>query len=198
MASHVQTSPFWKSISVRQLSMNVEMSPSANGFSSRSCRSVLAGASTIHTSGTTKNSAKATSSSAAKAPPSHAPGETTRPGVPRARSLSALKQAAPENKEDAQNDRDQQENQRDSGRAVEVALLEGIEEGELVQRIFLALRLRGSPARARAAQRRAGFHRRRRGSPCTRSIFASAESGSTRQYGSGRRHRRGRPRSGRD
>ncbi len=110
-------------------------SPSANGCSRRSWRSVLVGAISSQTSGTTKNSAKATRSRMAAARPSQCAGRDAARSP--WRPSRALKETSPEDEDHAERQRDDEQDERDRRRAVEVALLEGIEEGELVQRIVL-------------------------------------------------------------
>src|SRR5579871_7000470 len=120
-------------MSVFQLSMSVGTSPTMNGFPRRSCRSVLVGARRSQTSGTRKNNAKTDSSSAASARASQARGDTTYRAPSPGRLLGTLKEATAEDEEHAQDDCNDQENQRDRCRAVEVALLEGIKKRELVE-----------------------------------------------------------------
>src|SRR3569623_3849733 len=111
-----------------QLSTRVPRLPKANGASSSNCRPVLVGATSSQSSGTRKNAANTMSTRIAAARPSHAPGDASAGRV----ASGALKQASAEHEVDAEAERCDQQRERDRGRAVEVALLERVEEGELV------------------------------------------------------------------
>ncbi len=157
-------------------SASVLKSPNANGVRAAAAGRSLSAQSAARSAERRRTARRSISTSAAKAATEPLRRATARASACRVQ-LARSNRPPWKTKNDAQRQRDDQQDQRDRRRAVEVALLERIQERELVQRVVLRHDARGSPAKARAARRKAAFRRRTKERPCRRSISAAAGSG---------------------
>ncbi len=113
--------PFWNSASRAQLSAIVANEPKLKGGWPVSSVEDLVGASSSHTIGRPKTTAKNRMTTVTSDRPRKRAGVTAR--------LVAFKESSSEDEEGGETGRDDEQEQRDGGRAVEVVLAEGVEVG---------------------------------------------------------------------